>query len=431
MPFLRAMDNGLRRAICVWHRRAGKDLTFLNFMIKRMMQRVGQYYYYFPTMSQGRKILWDGINKGGFAFMGYFPRELIRKKNDQEMKMTLANGSIFTIIGTDRLEVVGPNPVGCVFSEFSLQNSRGWDYVRPILSQNDGWAVFNFTPRGRNDAYRLYITNKNNSDWFCEILTVNETGEAVTQEAIDYERRSGMSEDMIEQEYYCSFELGEEGSYYAKLISKARNDGRVTKVNYDDSCAVHTFWDIGVSDSTAIWFAQFVGQEIHIIDYYENHGYGLKHYVDLLESRRQSEKYTYGKHFGPHDIEAKHFETGLSTRETARRMGMNFEVVPAERIMAGIEQVRGLLRKCWFDEERCERKKYHRHSGIECLENYRRELHDKQKVYSDNPLHDWSSHAADAFRYMAMTYRNISGGVYQAQQGPRQTVMDTEYFIIG
>lgn len=430
LPFLRAMDNGKRRAICVWHRRAGKDKTFLNFMIKRMVGRVGQYYYYFPTMAQGRKILWDGIDKDGFAFMSHFPRELIANKNDNEMKLRLKNGSIFNIVGTDRLEVVGPNPVGCVFSEYSLQNPRGWDYVRPILAQNEGWAVFNFTPRGRNDAYRLYVDNKNNPSWFVERLTVAET-KAVSLDAIEEERRSGMSDDMIEQEFYCSFELGAEGSYYAKLISKARNDGRITKVPYDESTAVHTFWDIGISDSTAIWFVQFVGHEVHLIDYYENHGYGLKHYLDELETRRINEKYTYGRHFGPHDIEAKHFPTGMDTRETARRMGIEFEVVPVERIMAGIEQVRGVLKQCWFDEEKCERKKYHQHSGIECLENYRRQLHEKEKVYSDNPLHDWSSHAADAFRYMAMTYRNFSVGVYQKRTGPKFKVAQTEFAVLG
>ena len=399
-------------------------------MVKRMIERVGQYYYYFPTMAQGRKILWDGIDRDEFKILNHIPKELIAHKNDQEMKIKLINGSIFNILGTDRLEVVGPNPVGCVFSEYSLQNPRGWDYVRPILSENQGWAVFNFTPRGRNDAYRLYVNNKQNSKWFVERLTVDDT-KAVTLEAIEDERRSGMSEDMIEQEYYCSFELGAEGSYYAKLISKVRNDGRVCKVGYDESVAVHTFWDIGVSDSTSIWFVQFLGQEIHLIDYYENHGYGLKHYLDVLEERRQSCGYTYGRHFGPHDIEAKHFETGMSTKETAKRLGINFEVVPAERIMAGIEQVRGLLCKCWFDEEKCERRKYHGHSGIECLENYRRQLHEREKVYSDNPLHDWSSHASDAFRYMAMTYRNMSAGVYQERKGPRQTVASMEYTILG
>lgn len=424
LPFLRAMDNGKKRAICVWHRRAGKDKTFLNFMIKRMFQRRGQYYYYFPTMSQGRKILWDGIDRDGFKFLEHFPRQLVKSKNATEMKIELINGSLFNIVGTDRLEVVGPNPIGCVFSEYSLQNPRGWDYVRPILAQNEGWAVFNFTPRGRNDAWKLFTRNQNNPKWFCEVLTVNDT-HAISLDAIEDERRAGMSADMIEQEFYCSFELGAEGSYYAKLMSKTRNEGRITKVGYDESVAVHTFWDIGVSDSTAIWFAQFVGQEIHLIDYYENQGYGLKHYLDVLAEKRINYSYTYGKYFGPHDIEAKHFETGLSTRETARRMGIEFEVVPIERIMAGIEQVRGLLSKCWFDEDKCEK-------GIDALENYRRKLFEKEKVYSDNPLHDWSSHAADAFRYMAMTYRNVSEGVVRKDSNrPRQEYAEMESSVLG
>ena len=156
LPLLRAMDSGCKRACCVWHRRAGKDKTLINIAVKKMFERVGVYYYYFPTMTQGRKILWDGMDKAGFKFIDHFPREVVAKKNDQEMKIQLANGSLFQIIGTDKLENVGTNPVGCVFSEYSLQNPRGWDYVRPILAENGGWAIFNFTPRGKNHAHELY-----------------------------------------------------------------------------------------------------------------------------------------------------------------------------------------------------------------------------------------------------------------------------------
>ena len=150
------MDAGYKRAVCVWHRRAGKDKTLINLVVKKAHERVGCYYYYFPTGTKGRQTIWDGIDKDSFPFLEHIPKEIIRKKNDQEMKIVFKNGSIFQIIGTDRTEVVGPNPVGCVFSEYALQDPRAWNYVRPILSENEGWAVFNSTPRGMNHLYQLF-----------------------------------------------------------------------------------------------------------------------------------------------------------------------------------------------------------------------------------------------------------------------------------
>jgi hypothetical protein len=145
---LQAIDNGKKRAVAVWHRRAGKDKTLINLIVKKAFERVGAYYYYFPTQAQGRKILWNGIDKEGMPFLDHVPQEIIAQKKDQEMMIRLVNGSIIQLIGTDRAEVVGPNPVGCVFSEYSLQDPRAWDFVRPILAENEGWAVFNYTPRG-------------------------------------------------------------------------------------------------------------------------------------------------------------------------------------------------------------------------------------------------------------------------------------------
>lgn len=395
-PFMKAMDEGCQRAVCVWHRRAGKDKTFVNQCVKAMTRRVGTYYYYFPTMTMGRKIFWDGMDRLGMAFLEHFPPEFVKARNNQEMKITAVNGSIFQVIGTDRLDVVGTNPVGCVFSEYSLQNPKGWDYVRPILAENNGWAVFNFTPRGKNHGYDLYQMALGNPLWFCEKLDVDDT-QAITLEAIQAERDSGMSEDMVQQEFYCSFEVGQEGSYYAKLMAEAFNDGRVGFNPAESIAKVYTFWDLGVDDDTAIWFAQFIGREIRLIDYYAYRGEGMNHYAKVL----QELPYQYNTHFVPHDALQR-----MQGREVSRRLDIlrellkqPVEVVEPHGIADGIEYAKGIFRQCRFDSVKCA-------SGIKCLENYRQKYDEVLKKYCDHPLHDWSSHAADAFRYLAYAYRH-------------------------
>jgi len=405
LPFLKAMDSGCNRAVKVWHRRAGKDKTDLNFMVKRAMQRKGYYPYFFPTTAMGRKILWDGMDKSGFKFLDHIPRDLIEgKPNQTEMKLRLKNGSIIQIMGTDNIDNVGVNPVGCNFSEFSLQNKKAWDLIRPILAENGGWAVFNFTPRGKNHAYDLLKMAQANDKWFAEVLTVDDT-KAISKAAIQEERDSGMSEDMVQQEFYCSFELGQEGSYYGKYMTRALQGGRICSVPFDPAVLVDTAWDLGVGDSTAIWFFQQTGGEIHLIDYYERSGEGLAHYASVLEKKKREYNLLYGNHYAPHDIEARELGTGLSRKEYASQLGLNFVTLPKISIDAGIEAVRSILPRCWFDARNCD-------YGTKVLENYRKRLDEKHNVYSNIPQHDWASHGADAFRYLAIAikqYSNNSG----------------------
>jgi len=395
------MDEGCKRSIAVWHRRAGKDKTFLNYQVARAYQRRGYYPYFFPTTKMGRRILWEGMDRTGFRFRDHFPREIVKRINESEMLIELTNGSIWQIIGTDHIDNVGINPIGCVFCEFSLQNPRAWDLVRPILAENDGWAAFNFTPRGKNHAYDLVKMGQANDKWFSEILTVDST-HAVSLDAIQDERESGMSEDMVQQEFYCSFLLGAEGSYYGKFMAKALTDGRLTTVPYDPAALVVTAWDLGVGDDTTIWFAQVIGTEIHLIDFYSTSGEGLAHYVKVLEDMRQERGWTYLCHIAPHDIEVRELATGISRREFAQQLGLEFEVLPRLPLQDGIEAARTCLPLSWFDEQRCAQ-------GIKCLENYRKRFDEKNNVYSVIPLHDWSSHAADAFRYLALGIRSGLG----------------------
>lgn len=205
--------DGYKRAVTVWHRRAGKDKTMINIMAKESLKRVGSYYYFFPSYKQGRKILWDGMDRDGFPFQGHIPKEVREKTNDQEMRIKLKNGSLIQIVGTDDIDaIVGSNPVGCVFSEYALQKPQAWEFIRPILAENQGWAIFNSTPRGLNHFHEIYQTALREKDWFSELLTIEDTG-VLTEVDIQKERAEGMSEALIRQEYYCDFTASAENIY--------------------------------------------------------------------------------------------------------------------------------------------------------------------------------------------------------------------------
>ncbi len=402
LPFLRHMDPYIEapggRAVLVWHRRSGKDATALNFTSCAAHRRVGVYWHMLPTATQARKAVWDAIDSDGRKVLDQvFPRVLRAATNASEMKISLKCGSVWQLVGSDNYNhLVGANPVGVVFSEYSLADPAAWDYVRPILAENGGWAVFIFTPRGRNHGYTLLQMARQNPDWYAEVLSVEDTrrpdgGRVISDAAIDEDRRAGMAEEMLRQEYWCSFDAALVGAYYGRQMELARKDGRIGAVPWEPKLPVETWWDLGVSDSTAIWFAQRVAGEIRLIDYLEASGEGLPYYVKAL----QAKPYVYGRHIAPHDIEVRELGTGKSRRETALRLGVRFEVAPAQSLADGIDAVRAMLESCWFNEEKCAR-------GIEALCQYRKAWNEKTSDFMPTPLHDWSSHGADAFRYGAV-----------------------------
>ncbi len=397
-PLMKAIDGGCKRAAITWHRRGGKEKTCFNIISKEMLKRVGLYYYSFPQYKQGRKILWDGKDKTGKAFLEHIPRNLWAAKNETEMKLTLRNGSILQVVGTDRIDsIVGSNPLGIVFSEYSLQDPLAWDYMRPILAENDGLAIFNFTPRGENHAYDLYKLAKYDPKWFCQRLTVDDTeaiaAEVLAQEKREIEFKYG-NDALFRQEYYCDFTVPIAGAYYAAQISQAYADGRITKVPYMPEYPVWTWWDLGISDRMCIWFGQIIGQQIRLIDYYEAFGISLAETIKKVKEK----KYIYEsyKHFAPHDIKVRELSYGQSRLDTADKLGIKFSVAPNLPIADGIDKVRNLFPRVWIDSEKCQQ-------GINCLKNYRKQYDDKRKMYLDVPYHDWSSHGADAFRMMAVS----------------------------
>lgn len=414
-------NKGYKKLLIIWPRRSGKDIVAWNLTIRQALKKIGVYFYIFPTYSQSRKVVWDSITNTGQKFVDYIPPELVDSTNSQEMKIKLKNGSLIQLIGSDNVDsIVGTNPMGCVFSEYALQDPRAYQFIRPILTANGGWALFIGTPRGKNHMWELYQIALNSPEWFCCKFTVDDTNHIPLAE-IEKEKQEGiMSIDLIMQEYYTSFTMGVEGAYYAKYLDKMRLNGQISTVPYEQSFKVNTAWDLGVRDSTVIIFFQVIGQTVKIIDYYENNKQGLEHYARVL----QEKGYLYGKHFAPHDIGVTEFGSGLSRLEKARELGIKFEftttkegkkvsVVPNLSVSDGIEAVRSTLSKIWIDESRCS-------ALIKALENYRQEYDVKLKVYKSQPLHNFASHGADAMRYLCLSLPKTRDGASSAEELDRR-----------
>ena len=392
LPLCLALEEkGYKKLLAIWPRRAGKDFTVFNLVLRAALRKVGSYYYCLPTFKQARLVIWESITIQGDKFLSCIPKELIKRMNQQEMVIELVNGSIIRLIGSDTFDtsLVGTNPVMVVFSEFALADDRAYKYVRPILNANEGTVIIMSTPRGHNHFYDLYqIAKHDPKSWYCEKLTIDETGH-IPIESIKKDISNGeMSEELAKQEYWVDFSMGIEGSYYGRYIDRMRLDGRIGDVPWEPVYPVHVAFDLGMRDSTALVFFQVIGAVIHIIDCYENHSEGLEHYAKYLHSK----EYRYGKLIAPHDIQVRELGSGMSRLEKARQMGLNFIVAPNLSVMDGIEAVRSALPKCWIDERNCSK-------FIKAIENYRKEFDNNRKVYFDKPLHDSNSHYADSWRY--------------------------------
>lgn len=408
LPIFRALDNGYKRIIQVWHRRAGKEKTDINIVAKELFVNVGAYYYIFPTYNQGKKVLWNGADKEGVRFLDHFPEETRLRTVGNEMFIEFKNGSTFQVVGSDNIDsIVGTNPRGVVFSEYSLQDPKAWDYIRPILAENEGWAIFNFTPRGENHAKELLdYAMENPESWYVSNLTVEDTG-AIKPEVLEQEKKEIIAKNgddgIYMQEYFNSFSASLVGSYYGKLMEKLEEDGRLRDVPWDAALQVHTWWDLGINDSMSIGFFQFFGSEVRIIDYLEGSGEGLNYYIQEMGKRG----YLYGMHFAPHDIVVRELGTGKSRYESAKSFGLNFEViewpdghltsaVPNLSILDGVDMLRKRLSTVFIDKTKAKR-------IFQCLKNYHKDYDEVNKVYRNNPKHDWSSHCADMMRYWAIT----------------------------
>lgn len=394
IPFLHQLFNVQKhnRYMLVWPRRSGKDLIAFYACVRKMIEKPTQAYFIYPTYSQGRKILLEGLDDSGKPLLDLLPKELIAHKNMQDMTIKLKNGSLFKIVGSeDPDRLVGTNASFMVFSEYSLQNPRAWQFLRQVVRSNLGTAIFIFTPRGANHAYDLYKYAIDNpeGEWWVSKLTVDDT-KHISREGMAKERAE-CSEDLIQQEFYTSFSLGVQGSYYSKYLNQIRLNGQIGNVPWQPYHPVHFAVDIGHDDHTAIVFFQIIGAAIHVIDYLEDRKQGLEYYAKQILAK----PYTYGKMLFPHDLDVTEFGSGLTRKEQAINMGLVPTILERSSVADGIEAVRATLPRCYFDETKCARL-------LKCLESYRQEYDEKTQRYKGTPLHDWASDGADAFRYMAM-----------------------------
>tara|TARA_R100000656_G_scaffold61465_1_gene47496 strand:+ start:23036 stop:24403 length:1368 start_codon:yes stop_codon:yes gene_type:complete len=393
LPLLDAFDRGYKRLFVLWHRRAGKDLCLWNLMIREAVERVGLYYYLLPTYTQAKKIIWDGITHDGLKFIDFIPRDLIDNKNGTELKIELWNGSIIQLIGTDNYDAIrGTNPIGCVFSEYAYQNPMAWEVIKPILTVNKGWALFNTTPNGKNHSYEMDYMARENPDWFTQSLDILATG-VLSVEDMDKERLEGMSEEMIAQEYFCSYDVGRQGAYYADQVNESRENDRICGVPEEKNLKTDLWLDLGKNDSTSIIMQQLVGLELHLIDFIEDSGKDIDFYIKTLRERN----YSYGVMHLPHDAFHKRLESAKTIAEQFEEGGFKVERVPHASIQNGIQQVRKIFPRVYFDKDKCS-------LLVRALENYHKEYDEVGKVFKKTPKHDWSSHAADAMRYLAIGF---------------------------
>lgn len=404
-PFHEYLVGGGKRAIEIAHRRWGKDEIALGVTCELAHKRVGSYWHCLPEYAQARKALWTAVNPhtGRRRIDEAFPPEIRESTNEQEMFIRMRCGSTWQLVGSDRYNsLVGAGVAGVVFSEWALANPSAWAYIRPMLEENDGWAAFITTPRGRNHAKAMFDMARANPRWFAEISTVHDTG-ALSPEQIDESLREYVAiygEDLgraqFEQEYECSFNAAILGAFYAREMLAVRQEGRIADIEPVPGKPVHRAWDIGTRDDTSIWWFQVVGTQVYVLDCYTNNGGGVDHYAEECSKRG----WVQGIDFVPHDAKVREWgTTGGRTRvETMRLLGLNPVLVPDATKLDGINAVRRTLPRCVF-HPRCEEK------GIAALEQYRREWDDERKAFRANEVHDWSSHLSDAFRYLSLSWR--------------------------
>jgi hypothetical protein len=380
-----------RWGIAVCHRRAGKTVACVNDLIKAAAccdRNNPRFAYIAPQLNQAKDIAWSYL----LEYTDCFGPE--RKVNASELWVELPNnGARIRIYGADNPDRLrGIYLDGAVLDEFGDMDPTVWSQViRPALSDRKGWAVFIGTPKGKNTFHQLWTQAHESDDWFTLNLKASETGLLDKDELAD--ARKMMSEDEFAQEYECSFEAAVKGAYYGKEMNDAEE--RICAVPYDPRLPVHTAWDLGVADSTVIWFAQIAGRETRLIDCLKGEGVGLDWYAKRLQER----DYLWGNHYLPHDVEVRELGTGKSRKEVLEGLGIKVSVCPNIPIADGIQAVRMLLPTCWFDKAKCK-------DGIEALRMYRREYDEKRQEFKPHPLHDWTSHYADALRYFAVAHTN-------------------------
>lgn len=420
-PLQNEIHQNLRRfSVLVCHRRFGKTVLAINEMIDRGLRNMNknpQYAYLAPFHGQAKRVAWEYLKE----YTKHIPGVVI---NEAELRIDIPRHDRddkirYLLLGADNPTAIrGMYFDGVILDEYAEMDPQVWTTIlRPTLSDRMGWALFIGTPRGQNHFYDvLQIAKRNeNGNWYWRMLKASETGVVAKSELV--EAQLTMTPEEYEQEYECSFTAALIGAYYGKEMERAEAMGRITNVAHEKNLPVETWWDLGMADTTAIWFIQQVNREYHAIDYIEDSGRGLDYYAKIIKEK----EYIYEEHQLPHDAAARELGTGKSREETLRSMGLSpLRINKRQAIDDGINAVRMLLPKFWFDGTKCER-------GINCLKNYERKYDSKNKIFQNAPLHNWASHGADAFRTGAMATKDNSRKV-DRRSLPRQTESDYNIF---
>ena len=400
-----------RWAVVVMHRRAGKTVMAINHLLRDAIlcdRPNPRFFYIAPTYRQAKQISFDYIKQ----FAGKIP---MVRFHETELRCDLPNGARIQLLGSENpASLRGIYADGVVLDEMAdMPESLFPEVIRPALSDRKGYAIFIGTPRGHNAFYDLFTAAEQQDDWHTAIYKASETN-ILDEEELEA-ARSMMSVDQFEQEFQCSWVANVPGAVFGKELQEAQETGRISSVPYDPTARVDTWWDLGIGDSTAIWFTQSVGRAVHVIDFYENRGEGLPHYAKVLADK----DYFYGTHNAPHDIEVRELGSGKSRREVSWDLGINFRVVPKLPVEDGLHAAQMLIPRCWFDQESCK-------PGLESLRHYHRAYNERLRSFRNTPVPDWSSHAADAFRYLAV-------GLKQNTQfeRPPQALADNGYNPLG
>ena len=385
-------DRTERWAVIVAHRRCGKTLGCILDLIYRAIsegKEDGRYAYVAPYYSQAKNIAWDYLQK--------YSQPVLAKANQSELWVELVNGARIRLFGADNPDALrGLYLDGIVLDEYADMRPRIWgEIIRPLLSDRLGWAVFIGTPKGHNGFWELYSAAINKDDWYVKTLRASVTGLIAESELADAAK--SMTQDQYLQEFECDFESAIVGAYYGKEMRLLTDQGRITEVKYDPMYKVNTAWDLGFTDSTSIWWYQVIHGEIRVLEHHSSNGQSVPFYTGLI----QSKKYQYGTHWLPHDARAKTLSSGgksIIEQLSAKIPLESMKIVPNLSLQDGIQASRMALQRAWFDSEKCM-------DGIECLRQYQREYDEDKKVFRDRPRHDWTSHSADAFRYLSIAWR--------------------------
>lgn len=408
-PLWEYLAKGGTRAAVSWPRRHGKDDVMLHHNACSVFERVGNYWYMLPEYNQCRKAIWDAVNPhtGKKRIDEAFPPEIRANTLNQEMKIMFPNGSTWQLMGSDNYNaLVGSPPIGLTYSEYAISNPSSWSYLRPIMLENGGWAVFNSTPRGKNHFYKLIQMAMKSESWFSEILTADNTNlftpEQLAEELFEMQSEHGdvFGKAIWLQEYFCSFEAAIPGSIWGEAISKITSQGQVGEVPWEEGLPVFTAWDLGRDDYTSVFFYQMVGGEIHVIDFWEDNFKEIPEMCQMLRDKQNEYGYVYGTHWLPHD--AKPTRLGMGGKSIIQQF--NDEDVGQLRLTPnmgrdkGIQAGRVTLARAYFDKDRCG-------DALEHLKSYHRKYDDVLKKFSDEPVHDEHSHAADAWRYLSISWK--------------------------